>query len=59
MSPAQKKKVLKQLDFSFWLSLFASPLLRVHPERTWPAGENNRKQLAVSEGRVEQMLFFW
>lgn len=22
--------------------------VRVHPERTWPAGENNRRQLAVS-----------
>jgi hypothetical protein len=33
-----------------WLSLFASPPVRVHPERTWPAGESNRKQLAVSEG---------
>lgn len=51
MAPAANRKVLQQPVCSFGRSLFASPLVRVHPESTWPAGENNWKQLAVSEGR--------
>lgn len=51
MAPAANRKAPQQLVCSFGRSLFASPPVRVHPESTWPAGENNWKQLAVSEGR--------
>lgn len=39
---------LKQLSSAVLTVFVCFTPERVHPERTWPAGENNRKQLAVS-----------